>query len=539
MLVDSRLLETGTAVEADLCIVGGGTAGLTLAREFIGAPVTVCLLESGGREPDAETGSLDEGDNIGHPYYPLDTARSRSLGGSSMLWHVPLGGDRVGARMRPLDSIDFERREWVPHSGWPFDRKALDSYYARAQAVCHVGPVGFEPGEWLDDQSLGALSAADEDVQPIVYKFCPRDVFAAKYPAEVAGAPNITTYLHASALHLQTCPKDDHVTSIQVGTLRGNQFSVRAKTFVLALGGIETPRLLLSSGHEQSGLGNRNDLVGRFFMEHPHFWSGLIVPPDQKFFERTRMFNNINTVHGTAVLAKLALREGTIRRERLLNQNIELVIRNRPDPSKYRRIDPASVESLKVLLKGQVRRDAVVHLRNVARGWRDVAATAARRVRGPLPETPVFVCANMAEQVPNPQSRVTLGSERDVFGQRKVQLNWQLTQQDIASVVRTQEILGAALERAGWGRFHRELFDCSPPPDTHGGYHHMGTTRMHDDPRQGVVDANGRIHGIANTFVAGPSVFPTGGYANPVLTIVALTLRLADHLKQNGFGAYA
>ena len=97
----------------------------------------------------------------------------------------------------------------------------------------------------------------------------------------------------------------------------------------------------------------------------------------------------------------------------------------------------------------------------------------------------------------------------------------------------------AALERAGWGRFHRELFDCSPPPHTHGGYHHTGTTRMHDDPRQGVVDANGRIHGIANTFVAGPSVFPTGGYANPVLTIVALTLRLADHLKQNGFGAHA
>ena len=151
----------------------------------------------------------------------------------------------------------------------------------------------------------------------------------------------------------------------------------------------------------------------------------------------------------------------------------------------------------------------------------------------------MFVCANMAEQVPNPQSRVTLGTERDVFGQRKVQLNWQLTPHDIASVVRTQEIVGAALERAGWGRFHRELFDCSPPPDTHGGYHHMGTTRMHDDPRQGVVDANGRIHGIANTYVAGPSVFPTGGYANPVLTIVALTLRLADHLKQNGFGAHA
>jgi choline dehydrogenase-like flavoprotein len=144
----------------------------------------------------------------------------------------------------------------------------------------------------------------------------------------------------------------------------------------------------------------------------------------------------------------------------------------------------------------------------------------------------------MAEQVPNPHSRVTLAPQRDCLGQNRVRLNWQLSAIDILSVIRTQHIIDSELRRAGLGRLYTQLRDETLPPNLHGGYHHMGTTRMHADPKKGVVDANCRVHGLSNLFIAGPSVFPTGGYANPTLTIVALAVRLADHIKKmsGGYG---
>lgn len=535
MVVDARSIPADSRVETDLCIVGGGTAGITLAREFIGAPFRVCLLESGGREPDPETQSLDSGENIGHPYYPLETARSRSLGGSSTLWHVPIGGDRVGARMRPLDPIDFEERHWVPYSGWPFSKQHLDPYYERAQAICRIEPPTYDVQDWEDRERCPRIPLAGDEVQTIVYKFCCRDLFAREYPEEVTRADNITTCLHANALEIDSNAMADHVARLRVATLQGNEFYVAAKIFVLAIGGIETPRLMLLSRKKQpAGLGNQHDLVGRFFMEHLHFWSGILVVNDPSIFDRTALYNDVHTVSGVAVIGKLALGDHVLRRERLLNQNVQLMPCLRPDPFKYRKIDAKPVASLKALLRGEGFSRCGEHLRSVISGWNDVAAAGFRKIRTTLtglPTRPVFIFANMTEQVPNPESRVTLGPDLDAFGQNRVRLNWKMTKQDIRSVVRTQEIVGKAFEQVGWGRLYRELLDDGPPTTTHGGYHHMGTTRMHADPRQGVVDADCRVHGIRNLYIAGPSVFPTGGYANPVLTTLALTLRLADHMK--------
>jgi len=158
------------------------------------------------------------------------------------------------------------------------------------------------------------------------------------------------------------------------------------------------------------------------------------------------------------------------------------------------------------------------------------AMTVVNKVFGRRNES-VFLLNHMTEQQPNPDSRVTLSSERDAYGQNRVELDWRLSSLDIRSIVRAQEIIDEDLRKAGTGRLQIELKGDTPPPELHGGWHHMGTTRMHVDPKQGVVDENSRIHGMNNLYIAGPSVFPTGGCANPVLTIVALTARLADHLK--------
>ena len=532
MLIDARAEETGTVVEADVCIVGGGLAGITLAREFIGTPFEVCLLESGGLQQDAETQSLDAGENIGYPYYPLETARARCLGGSTTLWHTSLGDHTVGARMRPLDPIDFEERDWVPYSGWPFRRCDLESYYERAQALSQIGPASYDVKDWADPDRRPTAPLGGDDVETIVYKVCRQDLFARGYRGEVSRAENVTTCLHANVLEIEVNDKVDHVGRLRAATLKGNQLFVNAKIYVLAAGGIETPRLMLLSNRQQpAGLGNQHDLVGRFFMEHPHFWSGMVVLPEAHRFDDTAFYNDVHTVNDVAVIGKLALAEKVLRREKLLNQNIQLMPTRRPNPFKYRRLDEKPKNSLKALLRGTAT-DIGADLRNVVTGWDDIARAVARRMRGELPTRPVYIFANMTEQVPNPESRITLGRDLDAFGQRRARLDWKITPQDISSVIRTQEIIGSALQKIGWGEFYRDLVEAVPPEGTHGGYHHMGTTRMHADPKQGVVDPNCRVHGIDNLFIAGPSVFPTGGYANPVLTTLALSLRTADHVKR-------
>lgn len=544
MILDARSIGAGTTVEADVCLVGSGTAGITMAREFIGRPFQVCLLESGGLTPDPATQSLAFGDNIGFPYYPLDTLGGRFFGGSSNRWHVEMGPNRLGARLRPLDPLDFEPRDWVPFSGWPFTREHLEPYYDRAQQVCQVEPVTFDAGHWSDPASRPLLPLHGDEVQTIIYKIGDREPFVRRYPDEVTRAGNITTWLHAHVLEIETNDAADHVTAVRVGTLGGPGFRVAAKVFIVAAGGIEAPRLLLLSNRRRpAGLGNDHDLVGRFFMEHPHFWAGVLLPRDAGLLRSTGLYNGVHLVDGVAILGKLALSEAALRREKLLNHNVQLIPWLPSDPreplSRWGSLPPlppavASLKALKPLLRGRRVSGVGRHIGQVVGGLDDVVAALARkdwkRILG-AHRAPAFVLANMMEQVPNPDSRVTLGERLDQFGQRRAQLEWRITTQDVRSARRTQEIIGAAWERAGLGRHSPGLHGDAPHPGTHGGYHQMGTTRMHDDPKQGVVDARCRVHGIGNLFVAGPSVFPTGGYANPVLTLVALALRLADDVK--------
>ena len=284
MIVDAHSLEIDSSLTADVCIVGAGVAGIVLARELIGQDVRVCLLESGGFSQNPETQSLAAGENVGFPYYPLDTARARQLGGSSNLWHVSMGATGVGARLRPLDPIDFETRDWVPFSGWPFNRMHLEPYYKRAQTICKVEPATFDVNDWEDRAARPRLPLAGSDVQTIIYKVGNRDVFARDYPEEVSRAENVTIFLHASVLEVETNATADQVTRVRVGVLNGPRFYVTAKVFILAAGGIEVPRLLLLSNKVQkNGLANQNDLVGRFFMEHPHFGREFLSRPSPIF----------------------------------------------------------------------------------------------------------------------------------------------------------------------------------------------------------------------------------------------------------------
>jgi choline dehydrogenase-like flavoprotein len=552
MIIDAHSVPEDTTIETDICIVGSGTAGLTLAREFIGQDFNVCLLESGGLKPDRETQALCQGENIGHPYFSLDIARARYFGGTTNRWNIPIGDDCSGVRMRPLDAIDFEKRDWVPYSGWPFDKAHLDPFYSRAEEICKITPAGYEVSDWQDPQKTPSFNFNGDRVTTVIFKFATKHPFLNEYAEEVRKAANVQTYLYANVIEIETNETAKTVSRLLVGCLEGSKFYVKAKQFILAAGAIEIPRLLLSSDRiQKTGLGNQNDLVGRFFMEHPHCWSGLYVPSTPEIFKLTALYDHIHKVNEVPIIGKLGLSESVLRKKKMLNYVTELVprvvLKSSLNQLIYPRIDSKSVRSYRyirsVMGQGKLPTDLKMHLYNIFSGLDDFTITAYRNIKKRVfnlfdkSRISLFRLANMSEQAPNPDSRVTLGPDRDRLGQRRVRLNWQPSPMDLDCIIHSQQILDEEFQESGLGRIYIELnnyIELSGETPKHrigGGWHHMGTTRMHEDPKNGVVDQNCKIHGVSNLFIAGPSVFPTSGYANPSLTIVALAVRLADHIK--------
>jgi choline dehydrogenase-like flavoprotein len=487
VLLDARSMPPDALIETDLCIVGAGPAGQTVARALAGHGPRICLVESGGRSPDAATQLLSAGRNVGRSYFRLRDARRRGFGGSSAHWDIPIGGGARGARLHPLERIDFEARDWLPYSGWPLNRAQLDPYYTRAATLCHVRPEALGG----DGCELGGerLPLDPELVRTAVFQIGPSEVWWGERALAGLDRAGVTVLEHGTVIEIEAGPQARRVTGARVATLTGRQLRVAAKTVVLAAGGIENARLLLLSDRVQRrGLGNDRDLVGRFFMEHPYLRAGVLAAP-ARLVRETGLYT-VHRADGTWAEGRLALADAVVRRERLYGCGVRLCV-------------PPGAGATPVASDGPAAS----------------ATSAALEV--------------MAEQAPNPDSRVLLDRRRrDALGQRRACLDWRVSQQDVAMIARTLRLIGGHLEACGLGRFHALGHDGLPPAQLSGGRHHMGTTRMHADPAKGVVDANCRAHGIENFYVTGSSVFSTGGYANPTLTVVALALRLADHLAR-------
>ena len=491
MLIDTEQVDAGQVVRSDLCIIGAGAAGITIARRLIPKGWRICLLESGGLDFEPDVQNLYAGP-AGGTVLPSESAylsrsRLRFFGGSTNHW--------TGV-CRPLDEIDFTVRPWVPHSGWPFQKSALDAYYreaARIVQVPHFDQARDEGQQW----GPGSVLTESGAFLTKQWHFSPPTRFAQRYRAELAAASDARVYLHANVIGIDANEAGSGVARVRVSTLSGKQIEVRASHYVLATGGVENARLLLiSDGVQQNGLGNDHDLVGRYFMEHPHKEdAGAVV--------LTRALADLSTYTRRGPLQAVLCPSETLQRTHgLLNCSVTLDFSGRwTAPTSARRV-----------ANGVSLLDRI-----------DAAARA---------EPPVYSgCFVRAEQTPNPESRVTLSNERDALGIRRARLGWRMLPADIESIRRTMELLGLELGRIGRGRVRHAIDHFDPWRGVGGGYHHMGTTRMSEIPTHGVVDPNCRVHGLANLYLAGSSVFPTVGFANPTLTIVALALRLADHLN--------
>ncbi|WP_017300147.1 GMC oxidoreductase [Nodosilinea nodulosa] len=546
MFLDAREIESNL-IEKDICIVGSGPAGMSLAREFIGQKADVCLLESGGIDPDAQVQSLAMGTTVGEPINPPGDVCRRQVGGNSNAWSVRVEKGRVGVRYVPFHEVDFEKRDWLPNSGWPIDYEQLLPYYHRAQAVCQSGPFDYDVNTW-EDSGARRLPLDETLVQTSMFQFGPSKPFFEDYRDELARSANVTLYSQATVVELEANESGTAVTRIRVACLNGKQFWVSARVFVLACGGFENARLMLLSNRQQpAGLGNSHDVVGRYFNDHPFVMGGHFKPYNPKLFNQTALYD-LRHVNGVPVMGHLKLSKEVMEREHLLNMSACFF----PRPSKRKM---TAISSLQYLVQSRSLREwpdeLPQNLLRILMGTDHIAQTAylvktknqpwltgfsqggwsnldqnEKRFR-------TFEIIHQIEQSPDPSNRVALSRDKDVFGCPKLEVHWRWSKEDAERIARGQEIMANELHRAGIGEYEMPRENGWPLLGRPSGSHHlMGTTRMHDDPKQGVVDANCRVHGLSNLYVAGSSVFPTGGYSNPTLTIVALSLRLGDLIKQ-------
>ena len=491
--IDARTVPEGTVVQPDLAIVGGGPAGIALALTLARTPLRMVLLESGGMKFDAKTQALYAGSTAGAPYLSLEATRLRFLGGSTNHW---------GGWCRTLDEIDFEKRSWLPYSGWPFRFKEIARYFPYAQALCEAGPLLYDKVEKYTSSLGPILPLGEGGVITRWFQFSKMrgsvlpTHFGDRYADDLKRVPRLATYLHANVTRLGLDGSAARIDELDVATLSGRKFKVKPKITVLAMGAMEIARLMLASNDVMpAGVGNGYDLVGRFFADHP-------VPRD---------------------IATLVLFDGKLAPFYTSIQNVRgAIVRAGLFPSeKYRRSHAVMDSSTTVENKTELDELGKAALAATADALGVDAGDAA-----------AFSLGGGMEVTPDPDRRLTLDTPRDALGLPKLKLHMRIADSDFAHYRETLKELGRQLlaSRIGMLRLNRkERGEWLDGLDW--GNHHMGTTRMHVNPRQGVVDANLRVHGVSNLFVAGSSVFPTYGAANPTLNLLALVLRLADHLK--------
>jgi choline dehydrogenase-like flavoprotein len=547
MIDDALRVPTGTTLAPDLCIVGAGAAGITLALQFARGGASVLLLESGGRAPEAATQALYEGEVAdARLHAPAHRYRARVFGGSTTIW---------GGRCTPLEPVDFEPNAGRPHGAWPIASDALDPYWAEANRLCEAGDPHYTAAAALPGGApmVEGFAGAHFSADTLERFSCPTD-FGARYGHRLDASPHVRVLLHANVTELRLAADGRRLEQLAVRTLAGGAFTVRPRACVLAAGGLETPRLLLASrgAAHPRGVGNTHDLVGRYYMCHLAGTLGTV-----RFAPRVRVAHGYErSDDGVYCRRRFALQPEARRRLRLPGFAARLHHPRIPDPA-----HGSGALSLLYLARPLIpweyaRRlhdggapGAAAWLRHAGNVLRDLPATAAfglhllreRRLADRKfpsivvqPRHRVYSLDVHAEQEPDADSRVTLLEHaRDALGMPRLRIDWRYTARDVDGVRRALALLAEDFARSGVGTLEHDAAAVEGELTRYGAYggHHIGTARMGTDPRRSVVDRDCRVHGLENLYIAGSAVFPTSSQANPTLPLVALTLRLAAHLK--------
>ena len=538
--IDLNHLTSGAVLETDLCVVGTGPAGASIALEFEGTGIDVLMVESGGFNYEVDTQSCYDIESTGaQRELRQNDLRRRVLGGSSRIW---------SGRCAPFSEIDFSKRSWIPHSGWPFSLDELRPYLGRATQRLRLGADCFDERLWHYFKTRLPFPPLDRRfLEPMFWQFS-KSLSHLDTPVNFASdlmrskAANLRVLLHANVTQINTNPEGTSIASLGVSSLRRRHAKIRARCLVLACGAIENARLLLASNRLiREGLGNGNDMVGRFLMDHTTCVLGNFSPNDSDpIRDRFGHYWLDDGPRRTSVLHGLALSKETQSREQLLNCHayVEGYDVAEDDPwSAMRRLRPAVLSTQFATASG--------NLLKTAGHFGEVLGGIYRRQIRHRPELVRFKRVELQcilEQIPDPDSRITLAEGSvDALGMPLSSIHWKISQLERRTARRMREIIFVELRRLGL-----PVPQPTPGLDDDNGEAHFferahpaGSTRMSSDPKRGVVDQNCQVHGIDGLFLAGSSVFPTSGAANPTLMIVAMALRLADWLRQHFFSSSA
>jgi choline dehydrogenase-like flavoprotein len=556
--------EADSIFETDVVIVGGGPAGLTIARELIGTPIRVLVLESGLLEETPDHAALCELESIGEPHTEAQKhkravfhgsssptwsqeqqpygVRCRALGGSTHAW---------AGKSAPFDSADFARRPWIPHSGWPVKRESLQPFLDRAAQVMNLALN--QPEQRFSTESLHSFywQFARSRLDPL-------DIMRFGREFATLDADNVRVLLNATVTQIGITADGGSFRDLKIATLEGVKSSVTARIAVIAASGIENPRLLLTSNSvHRRGIGNMHDRVGRFLMDHPGARVGWFAPERMAPIVERFGFYGITTGGRTDMFMHgLALTPSIQEREELPNSAIYFMMERALDDPwdalkrllRRKSTHPlhdlfcltsgagliAKGAGMKALASDSMPKFFKHFIINTAIRYKPNFVAAEFQSQG-LPHKLVGVAVDaICEQCPNPDSRVTLSDKRDRLDVPFAKVDWRLNDCDRRGLVRIAQLAYEDLPQAGLPRPKLEEWVVGDRRDESviiDMAHTLGTTRMSDDPKDGVVDKNCQVHGVQGLYVAGGSIFPTSGHANPTLMILSFAIRLADTIK--------
>jgi choline dehydrogenase-like flavoprotein len=497
---------------ADICIVGAGAAGITLAVEFARKGKTVLLLEGGGAVREDSSQALYDSEIAGLPHRGIHTGRIRVKGGTTVRW---------GGQILELDALDFTPRPTVPESGWPFPKTELTSFYERALHLEGLAKVERSDAAVWRDLNLPFTQFAD--LEAYLSRWCPEPNFARLHNKTLTTHTSIHLWLHSSVVELIT--EGETTTGLRCRTLTGEETIFRAHKYIFALGGIESSRFFLQP--RPGGLPwNRSSLLGQHFQDHIDCNAAAVHPHDLASFHDT--FDPIIT-HGFKFLPKLRLPPHLQARHDTLSIGSTMSFE---DTGKVRM---QAKHTIRDLMRGRFRdvtRDNLTHTaKHVPMLFHQVWRYKVQRRAYAPPEVRIFLRIH-CEQEPTSRSSITLTDQRDPLGLFRVRFDWQISERELETI--RQFVLIAQRSLASIARIipDEDLMSGSPNflarcDDSN---HHMGGMRMSPTDATGVVDPNLRLYGLTNTYICSSAVFPCSGFSNPTHTVLALAIRLCDHL---------
>jgi choline dehydrogenase-like flavoprotein len=520
MIADLAVESLPENLETDVCVIGAGPAGIAAALSLARRKIDVILLESGGRALELEPQKLSECDIVGAHHVGSREGRFRAFGGTSKKW---------GGQILPLFAIDFEPRPWLQGSGWPLGLEELRPYLDQALSFEGLARVLRNDRDVWQAAGLN-LPDFGKDLESFLTRWCPQPDFGRMYWGQIKRCPNVRCILHATVTRLRLV--EGEIRAVIAKSFSGSTIVIRARRFVFCGGAIETTRLLLQPLDDGASPPwvLASDIIGRFFQDHPGVTCADIIPRSGRVMHR--LFDHIY-FRGLKYQPRIMLACAKQSKSQTLNAG-GIILAQSAHSEALTRTKAAGSAILRGEIRAKVMKDAfsdvLVSGPFLARkAWRMLVDGRAFN-----PSDKGFRLGVQVEQPPRPESRISLSASVDLFGMHRAVLDWRVGVEEINTIAVFAETVKTAFEDMGLADVHLDFDVASRSTNLLSRVvdqnHHMGTARMSHTPSTGVVDIDLKMFHAKNGYICSSAVFPTSSFSNPTHTLIALAIRLGDHL---------